>query len=116
MTILEILDVWSNWHKHQPLKLGYPSKSLAIASGGVNCWDDVERGIDGWIAGETESAVNDLPPDQHIVIHMQYVSNHSHAENKYIVSEHTLTKALETITSTLRRKGVVVDSERLQKC
>ena len=106
MTILEILDVWSNWHKHQPLKLGYPSKSLAIASGGVNCWDDVEQGVDTWIAGETESAINDLPPDQYIVIHRQYVNER--LQTNQIVSGQLLTKAHETITSTLRRKGVVV--------
>lgn len=108
MQITEILNLWAKWQNNRNLRLGYPSKSLAIASGGLNCWDDLAEDVDGWMCGECEAAINDLQPEQFAAIHHNYL----HAVYKFPRNDypHILAGALNDLLVRLRRRGVVVEN------
>ena len=110
MVITDALELWADWQQRYRLKLGFPAKSMGIASGGVNCWDDVSDGVDSWICEVIEASVNDLSinhPAQAAAV------NHRYCHAVFLFPRNSyadlLGKALDWLAEDLDRRGVYVD-------
>ena len=107
MRIKEIMLMWADWHRAGRSRLGYPSRAAVIATGGVNCWDDIAEGVDTWICSETETAVNDLEPIQACAIHHCYLhSVYRWPRGNY---PEVLGVALDMVAERLKSLNVLVE-------
>ncbi len=109
MLITDALQLWAGWQERYQLKLGYPAKSMGIASGGVNCWDDVSDAVDSWMCEVIETSVNDLsikhPAQAAAVRHRYCQSVFRFPRMNY---GDLLGKALDWLAEDLDRRGVYV--------
>lgn len=109
MRIEDAMKMWASWQQNSGIRLWYPQKAVGFASGGINCWDDVELSTDAWMCGEIDAAVDQLPPAQHAAIHNRYLEAvFRFPRNNY---ELLLEFALEEIIRLIRKKGVVISAE-----
>lgn len=113
MLITEALKIWAIWQESYSLKLGYPAKVSAVATGGISCWDDLADSVDNWISGEVDASVSDLSmehPAQGAAIHHEYL----HAVWRFPRGDYreVLQHAHEWLTADLLRRGVQIDVDR----
>jgi hypothetical protein len=54
------LELWRRWMTQSSSHLGYPSKSIGISSGGVNCWDDISEQCDSYTIEVVDAAISSL--------------------------------------------------------
>lgn len=55
-----LLAMWALWMKAGSVGTGYPKKSAGIASGGINCWDDLSDEIDAHTVTTVNTILHDL--------------------------------------------------------
>lgn len=70
------LDNWSRWMRHNPIQLGYPSKSLAILSGGQSVsgvFEEICDDLDNQSAEVMDALVHDLPLNQRGAIYRRWL-------------------------------------------
>lgn len=111
MRISDAMDLWATWQKNgsADVRIWFPQKAVGFATGGVNCWDDVELSTEAWICGEIDSAVNALPPAQHAAIHHRYLDAvFRFPRGNY---ELLLEFAIQEIIRLILKKGVVISYE-----
>lgn len=73
--LLQILDDWKVYDKYHKNKLGYPSKSLGMSSGGASSHDAFEHlisGMDLQNAETIDSGIKNLPKGQQEAIRHKY--------------------------------------------
>ena len=74
--LLQILDDWKLYMKSDNHKLGYPSKSLGMSSGGESTEDEFESmlsSMDKNNAKIIDSIIHDLPQQQQEAIYARYL-------------------------------------------
>jgi hypothetical protein len=54
------LILWAAWYRSCKPKLGYPSASIGIETGGINCYDDLEHQVDSYAAVTVDKLIGDL--------------------------------------------------------
>lgn len=111
MRIADAMDLWATWQKNGSgdVRIWFPQKSVGFATGGINCWNDVELSTDAWMCEIIDTAVDGLPPAQHAAIHNRYLDAvFRFPRNNY---ELLLEFAIEEIIRIIRKKGVVISQE-----
>jgi hypothetical protein len=100
------LENWCEYLKADNHKLGYPTKSLMIASGGASGGDAFEimcDDMDITNARAIDAIIDDLKPPYKTAIYHQWL------KNKFFWPTHELDYeiALETIMKVADRKGII---------
>ena len=73
--LLQILDDWKIYDKHYKERLGYPSKSIGMSSGGASsseAYDHLLSNMDLQNAETMASLINSLPDGQRAAIRHKY--------------------------------------------
>jgi len=76
MVIDELLEMWAAWQERYSLRLGHKAKSVGFATGGINCWDDLESSVSDWTCEAIDASVRQLSinhPSQAAAVHRQYL-------------------------------------------
>lgn len=104
--VKEALTAWAEWQRSDNLRLGYPSKSLMLSSGGgSSTFEDMIDTLDNSIAQAVEAILEGLSISQRMAVHHYhlnavYRSNRSNIEDDY-------STALMVIEFQLRRRGLL---------
>jgi hypothetical protein len=106
--VKEALDIWAEWMQQDDTKLGYPSKSAVILSGG-GAWgsfgDDLEDEVDGTMARAVDAILEGMPLSQknavfHFHIAAVFTPRRTLIEDDYA-------DALVSVEVGLRKRGLV---------
>lgn len=101
----EYIAIWRAWHKRGEIKLGYPSRSIGLASGYVSkSFDEFCEELDKAIAHAMDSIIEEeLPPSQRAAMYHRYLHAVFHfPRGNY---QECLNQALEAISVAMKRKG-----------
>jgi hypothetical protein len=106
--VKDALEVWAEWMQQDDTKLGYPSKSAVILSGG-GAWgsfgEDLEAELDNTMANAVDAIVEGLPLNQkHAVFHFHIAAVFTPRRS---VIEHDYEDALMSLEVGLRKRGLV---------
>lgn len=74
--LLEILDLWSVWMKSDNHKLGYPSKSIGMYSGGESTVDSFTEMVEAQDMANIrtiDAIIHSLPKEQQDAIYARYL-------------------------------------------
>ena len=74
--LLEILDLWSVWMKSDNHKLGYPSKSIGMYSGGESTVDSFSEMVEAQDMANIrtiDAIIHSLPKEQQDAIYARYL-------------------------------------------
>jgi len=72
--LLELLDKWRLYMKSDNHKLGYPSKSIGMSSGGASgSFDDMYDEVEDDNIRTVEAVIHSLPKDQQEAIYARYL-------------------------------------------
>lgn len=100
--LLQILDDWKVYMKHDSHKLGYPSKSLGMSSGGESTEDEFESmlsAMDMQNCRIIDSIIHDLIPQQQEAIYARYLGG-----KKKALYEFHLNNAMDNLLTIGSRK------------
>jgi len=108
MTIDRLLDILEDWKKymHQPQnKLGYPSKSSCIITGGSSANDAFEIMLEESDLSNVlamDSIIDSLPQKQEAAINSRYLGSVKSKDYEY-----QLNLALDNLLTIASRRGIV---------
>jgi hypothetical protein len=107
MTLDNALRDWAEWSNTQNHRLWYPQKSVGFATGGINCWDDLENQVDSYICNAVDTAIHDLQPIERAAIYTKYI----HAVYRFPRQnfEQIIENAEQNLLKALDKKGVALD-------
>jgi len=72
--LLELLDKWKLYMRSDNHKLGYPSKSIGMSSGGVSgSFDDMYNEVENDNIRTVDAVIHSLPKDQQQAIYARYL-------------------------------------------
>ena len=72
--LLELLDKWKLYMKSDSHKLGYPSKSIGMSSGGASgSFDDMYDEVEDDNIRTVDAVIHSLPKDQQEAIYARYL-------------------------------------------
>ena len=72
--LLELLDRWRLYMKSDNHKLGYPSKSIGMSSGGASgSFDDMYDEVEDDNVRTVDAVIHSLPKDQQEAIYARYL-------------------------------------------
>lgn len=72
--LLELLDRWRLYMRSDNHKLGYPSKSIGISSGGASgSFDDMYDEVEDDNVRTVDAVIHSLPKDQQEAIYARYL-------------------------------------------
>jgi len=97
---------WADYMKQDTHKLGYPSKSLMIASGGGSSDDEFEimcDEVDTKCAQALDSIIDSITKPQRTAINHVWLK----VEHHYPTQEMDIAEAYENITRLCAKRGVV---------
>ena len=105
-----LLEDWVEWCKLFKEKTGYPKKSAGFATGGINCYDDMEDSIKNDKYDSLTAAVKDLYDENQVyaaAIYMRYgISRVFRFPRDNF--EQTLILAHDRLVIICKRKGIVL--------
>lgn len=105
--VVRLMEDWADWQRGYRLKLGYPTKSAGIESGGGSTsFDDLCDESDAEVMRKVDACVNDLPPIQRAAVCKRYgiAAVFRFPRQNY---EAVLVEAHVALTEAFRKKGVV---------
>ena len=71
--VVRLMEDWADWQRGYRLKLGYPTKSAGIESGGGSAsFDDLCDESDAEVMRKVDACVNDLPPIHRAAVCKRY--------------------------------------------
>jgi hypothetical protein len=100
--LLQIIEDWSIWMKKPTHKLGFPSKSLVMMSGGASTsdsFDELMLAQDVNNIKIIDTVIHGLPRDQHEAIFHRYLSC-----KKPFAYEYKLEMAIDNLLTIASRK------------
>src|SRR5210317_1520251 len=72
--LLDLLDKWKLYMKYDNHKLGYPSKSIGMLSGGASgSFDDMYDEVEDDNIRTVDAVIHSLPKDQQEAIYARYL-------------------------------------------
>lgn len=101
-----LLENWAHYMRQPSHKLGYPSRSLCICSGGAASDDAFESMCDDMDTGHAitlDAMIDSLPPAQSCAIHHKWL----HAVYKMRDIEAAYMMALDNLMMMADRRGLV---------
>jgi hypothetical protein len=106
--VKDALEVWAEWMQQDDTKLGYPSKSAVILSGG-GAWgsfgEDLEAELDNTMANAVDAIVEGLPLSQkNAVFHFHIAAVFT---PRRTVIEDDYSDALVAVEVGLRKRGLL---------
>ena len=75
--LLELLDKWRLFMRSDNHKLGYPSKSLGMSSGGessYDAFDEMYEDVESDNVRTVDAVIHSLPKDQQEAIYARYLN------------------------------------------
>jgi len=110
MTLERLIDFhlpnWADWMKQPASKLGYPSKSLCMSSGGGSSDDEFEHmcsEVDIKCAQSIDSIIDSLSMPQKTAINHVWLK----VKHNYPTHEMDYAEALESIIRLALKRGVI---------
>jgi|688.fasta_scaffold47565_12 hypothetical protein len=100
--LLEILDGWAQWMKKPTHRLGFPSRSLVMSSGGASTEDSFNELIltqDQDNIRIIDTLIHNLPPEQQDALYHKYLSS-----KKPFAYEYKLELAIDNLLTIASRK------------
>jgi hypothetical protein len=100
--LLEILDGWAQWMKKPTHRLGFPSRSLVMSSGGASTEDSFNELIltqDQDNIRIIDTLIHNLPPEQQDALYHRYLSS-----KKPFAYEYKLSLAIDNLLTIASRK------------
>ncbi len=100
--LLEILDGWAQWMKKPTYKLGFPSRSLVMSSGGASTEDSFDELIsiqDKDNIRIIDTLIHNLPLEQQDALYHKYLSC-----KKPFAYEYKLKLAIDNLLTIASRK------------
>jgi hypothetical protein len=100
--LLEILDGWAQWMKRPTHRLGFPSRSLVMSSGGASTEDSFDELIltqDQENIRIIDTLIHNLPPEQQDALYHKYLSS-----KKPFAYEYKLKLAIDNLLTIASRK------------
>lgn len=75
--LLELIDKWKIWMKKDNHRLGYPSKSILISSGGSaeDAFEEMYESSEGDNVRVLDSIISDLEKEQRNAIYHRYLNS-----------------------------------------
>jgi hypothetical protein len=93
--LLQILDDWKQYMKADNHKLGYPSKSLGMSSGGESTSDEFEHMLSAMDLANVriiDAIIHDLIPEQQKALYARYLG-----AKKQTLYEYHLQNAMDNL-------------------
>ena len=100
--LLEILDGWAQWMKKPTHRLGFPSRSLVMSSGGASTEDSFNELMltqDQDNIRIIDTLIHNLPPEQQDALYHRYLSS-----KKPFAYEYKLSLAIDNLLTIASRK------------
>lgn len=100
--LMQILDDWALWMKSDNHRLGYPSKSIGLSSGGESTVDSFDEMIDIQDLSNVhvvDSVIHSLPSEQQDAIYHKYL--HS---KKPIAFEYKLKLGMDNLLTIVSKR------------
>ncbi|NBW28894.1 hypothetical protein EBR37_00735 [bacterium] len=100
----QILDDWALWHKTPSHRLGYPSKSLGMISGGEStsdAFEDMVGQMDMTNVRTIDAIIDSLPSKQKEAIYTRYLKT-----RKSLNYEHELEMGIDNLLTIASRRIV----------
>jgi hypothetical protein len=100
--LMQILDDWALWMKSDNHRLGYPSKSIGLSSGGestVDSFDEMINIQDLSNVHVVDSVIHSLPGEQQDAIYHRYL--HS---KKPLAYEYKLDLAMDNLLTIVSKR------------
>jgi hypothetical protein len=106
--VKEALDIWAEWMQQDDTKLGYPSKSAVILSGG-GAWgsfgDDLEAEVDSTMARAVDAIMEGMPLSQRNAVFHFHIAAVFTPRRTLIEDDYA--DALVSVEVGLRKRGLV---------
>lgn len=100
--LLELLDKWKLFMRSDNHKLGYPSKSLGMSSGGessYDAFDEMYEDVEADNVRTVDAVIHSLPNDQKDAIYARYLNT-----KKPIYYEIKLQLAIDNLLTIVGRR------------
>jgi enoyl-[acyl-carrier-protein] reductase (NADH) len=100
--LLELLDKWKLFMRSDNHKLGYPSKSLGMSSGGessYDAFDEMYEDVESDNIRTVDAVIHSLPKDQKEAIYARYLNT-----KKPIYYEIKLQLAIDNLLTIVGRR------------
>ena len=98
--LLELLDKWKLYMRSDNHKLGYPSKSIGISSGGASgSFDDMYNEVEDDNIRTIDAVIHSLPKDQQEAIYARYLKT-----KKPLYYELKLEMAIDNLLTIVSRR------------
>lgn len=98
--LLELLDKWKLYMKSDNHKLGYPSKSIGMSSGGASgSFDDMYDEVEDDNVRTVDAVIHSLPRDQQQAIYARYLKT-----KKPLYYELKLEMAIDNLLTIVGRR------------
>jgi hypothetical protein len=97
---------WADYMKQDTHRLGYPSKSIVLASGGGSCEDEFEimcNEVDIKCAQSLDSIIDSITKPQRIAINHVWL----HVIHHYPTQELDYVEALDNINRLSEKRGLI---------
>ena len=104
--VKEYLTEWAEWMKADNTKLGYPSKSLMLSSGGASTsFDDMCEVLDNTISKAIDAILEGVTISQRLAVHHYHLGAVWRSSRSNIIDDYA--DALMAIEFGLRRRGLM---------
>ena len=103
-SVASAMECWANWMRHGIGVKGYPTSSCGFASGGVNCFDDLDDAAASYAARAVDGSVEGLDHVSRSCIGIIWLG-HTVRYNRIDVEEKA-TEAIRVIWRGLQIRGV----------
>lgn len=98
--LLELLDKWKLYMRSDNHKLGYPSKSIGMSSGGASgSFDDMYDEVEDDNIRTVDAVIHSLPKDQQQAIYARYLKT-----KKPLYYELKLEMAIDNLLTIVGRR------------
>lgn len=98
--LLELLDKWKLYMRSDNHKLGYPSKSIGMSSGGASgSFDDMYDEVEDDNVRTVDAVIHSLPKDQQQAIYARYLKT-----KKPLYYELKLEMAIDNLLTIVGRR------------
>ena len=100
--LLELLDKWKRYMNSDNHKLGYPSKSIGMVSGGeasYDAFDEMYEDVENDNVRTVDAVIHSLPEDQKSAIYARYLNT-----KKPQLYEYKLQIAIDNLLTIVGRR------------
>lgn len=98
--LLELLDKWKLYMRSDNHKLGYPSKSIGMSSGGASgSFDDMYDEVEDDNVRTVDAVIHSLPKDQQQAVYARYLKT-----KKPLYYELKLEMAMDNLLTIVGRR------------